>query len=230
MRFTAPAPPPPPPGAMVGTPVPMVPAVVGAGAVVDGAAPAESDGTPAVISQRGAFKATDQGIFWTCPSCDSENHIEEIVCPVCGTKLAESVKPEVERPERDANAMALMSLFFPGAGHAMMGLWGEAISRGVISIFAVGATLVFGIQGAPVWITVAYGLVATALWAAAAHDAWQEANGRHNSAFLVGRRFTFVVLGMIMLLMLGFVMSALTGGISVDPEDITEVPVETPGI
>jgi hypothetical protein len=76
--------------------------------------------------------------------------------------------------KRDPGTVTLMSLFFPGAGHAYLGLWPQAIARGVIGAL-VG-------------------------WALSAHDAYREATGRRYAVILKDRGFLFVVLGILLLL------------------------------
>ena len=164
------------------------------------------------VVERGAFRATSGEITWTCAVCEEVNPLEAIVCSVCGSAFALTVGPEgPERPARDPNTTALISLFFPGAGHAYLGLWGQAIARGVMSVWVAATALVAGITNGPnaAALTVTFGLAALALWLVAAHDAFREARGEHAFVLLKGRRFlwlTIVLLGIMFLtLMVGFV-------------------------
>lgn len=158
--------------------------------------------------RRGAFKATERGVVWTCSRCDTENPLELQACSVCGTSFAEVVKgPEPERPARDPGTAALVSLFLPGAGHAYIGLWGQAVARGVISIWVVLTALLGGVQGSAPLVAV-FGAAAAALWVIAAHDAYREAEGASAAAILKGRVFMYVVMGLLGILFVLLVATA----------------------
>lgn len=103
---------------------------------------------------------------------------------------------------------ALVSLFMPGAGHAYLGMWGQAIARGAISIWVVFTALIGAIQGS-VMLGVVFGTAAVALWAVAAHDAYREASGAPSAVLLKGRIFLYVVLGLLLLLMVMLFLGAM---------------------
>lgn len=150
----------------------------------------------------GAVTVAEDGISWTCARCDSVNDLSESACIVCGATFAEAIKPSEEpRPPRDANKAALFSLFMPGAGHAFLGLWGEAIARGVISTWVVVVSIFAAAQGAPQArvMAILFGLVATALWMVAAHDAYREASNTPRLVLLKKRMFLYLVLGLLTL-------------------------------
>lgn len=179
---------------------------------VEGSAASEAD-PPAVrvISRRGAFKATDAGVFWTCTRCGTENPLEAESCSVCGTTLAELVRPpSKERPERDPGTVTLISLFFPGAGHAYLGLWGDFAARAILQVWVVGVALLTATQGGGV-IAIVFAVAAFVLWVVAAHDAYREATKDHGSALLKGRTYLWVVLGLLVVLIIGVFMAATTG-------------------
>jgi hypothetical protein len=162
--------------------------------------------------ERGNFRSTDDGILWRCTSCDTENRLEEPACTVCGTAFAEAMRPPAaDRPQRDPGTTALVSLFFPGAGHAYLGLWPQAIARAVVSVWVVLMALFFAIGGksGSTAVAVLYGAAAFGLWMTAAHDAFREANGEPNQVLLQGRRFTYLVLGLLMLLLASLFLAAL---------------------
>ena len=163
----------------------------------------------------GAFNVGDEGITWTCLRCDSVNAMEERACTVCGTTFADAIQPEKDdRPQRDPGTTAMASLFMPGAGHAYLGMWSEAVARAVISTWVVTVTIFAAVQGggqARV-MAILFGLVSTGLWAAAAHDSYREANGQSKLVLLKGKSFLYLVLG---LLLMSFVMifsTAVTAG------------------
>ena len=150
--------------------------------------------------------------MWTCPTCETVTPIETTTCSVCGTTLSQMVHPPPKRPERDPNTAALVSLFYPGAGHAYLGLWGEAIARGVVSTWAVAVALIAAFasgQSSGRLITIMFGLIAFGLWGIAAHDAYRAARHDERQVILRGRGFLFLVLGMLGLLLLVVVGSAL---------------------
>jgi hypothetical protein len=114
------------------------------------------------------------------------------------------------REQHDPNAAALYSLFLPGAGHAYLGLLGQAVARSVMSLWVVGVSLIAlfsGPSAAPV--TVTYGLAAVALWLTAAHDAYREARNQSSLVLLSGRRFLYVMLGLIGVLFVVMIVGAL---------------------
>ena len=196
-RFEAPPPPPP---------------------VVDAppAPPAPPDATSAAVVkpgvERGNFRSTDEGILWRCTSCDTENRLEEQACSVCGTAFAEAIRPPgPERPQRDPGTTALISLFFPGAGHAYLGLWYQAIARAVVSVWVVLMAGVFAIGAGVMPIALIYGAAAFGLWGTAAHDAFHEANGEPRRVLLQGRRFTYLVLGLLSLLLASMFLLSFMG-------------------
>lgn len=165
----------------------------------------------AVGLERGAFKVSEEGIRWQCSVCDHVNELHALHCAVCGTPFAAAVKPKEERPQRDPGTVAMFSLFFPGAGHAYLGLWPQAITRGVLQ-FWVLIVVVFGL----VWdvpgsalLAGAFGLVAFALWLIAAHDAFREARDESRQVLLKGRMFLWLTLGLLAFLFSMLVFSGV---------------------
>jgi hypothetical protein len=160
--------------------------------------------------QRGAFRAAAGAITWTCTRCDETNDLAENVCAVCGTPFAEVLRdPGPERPARDPGTAALLSLLFPGAGHAYVGAWGQAIARGIVSAWACLVVLFALFQGGRGTLpaALAFGAAAFLLWVAAAHDAFREAQGAPESALVKPKHFLFLVLGL-----LGLQVGALVAG------------------
>jgi len=161
---------------------------------------------------RGAFTVTDEGITWTCIRCDTRNPLEAAICSVCGTTFADIVRPPVDRPERDPNLAAMISLFLPGAGHAYVGLWGQGIARAVIQLWigsVVILSLVAGGRANAGAVAIVFGLVGTLLWGISAHDAFREARGEPALVLLKGRFFLYLVLGLLMLLFVMLVGAGL---------------------
>lgn len=205
-RFQAP-PPPPPAAAPAEAPATPAPATGS-----QPAAPATDQPIKPGV-ERAGFRSTEEGILWRCSSCENENPLESPACSVCGTAFADSMRPPgPERPQRDPGATAMISLFFPGAGHAYLGMWAQAIARAVVSAWVTLMAVFFAIGGksGSMPAAILYGLVAFGLWAITAHDAFREASGEPRQTLLQGRRFTYLVLGLLMLLLGTLFLTALT--------------------
>ncbi|MGH2754925.1 MAG: hypothetical protein ACRDLB_10885 [Actinomycetota bacterium] len=165
------------------------------------AVPSKPPPPEAVGTKRGAFTVTETGVVWTCRSCDTENPLALSTCSVCGTRFADTVNEEAStRVERDPNTVAMISLFFPGAGHGYLGSWGQAVARGVLSIWVI-FTAVMGIIQKSGLITVVFGFTALGLWLLAAHDSYREAQHNPTAVILKGKTFMYLVLGLLFLLM-----------------------------
>ncbi len=201
-RFTPPPPPTPtvlptraaePADAKAMATVTPLPTAAAAGVAVD---------PGSVGTQRGAFRVTEHGILWRCARCETENPIEVQTCSVCGADFAATVRPPPpERPERDPGMTTLISLFLPGAGHAYLGMWGQAIARGMLSGWLVLAMLLSAFIGAggSTFVTIMFAGAAFALWGITAHDAYRSARGEETMVLLKGRRLTYAVFGLIFL-------------------------------
>ena len=163
-----------------------------------------------VTASAGAFTVSSDGITWTCEQCDTVNSLDGEVCSVCGTSFAELLRPpEPDRPKRDPNTVALVSLFFPGAGHGYLGLWGQALARGIVGLWVAAVTIISGVQGGVGMMTALFGVIAFALWLIAAHDSYREACGAGGLVILKQKYFLWVVLGILMLMMAMLVMQGL---------------------
>lgn len=151
---------------------------------------------------RGAFTVTEKGVVWACGVCEKTNSIDEQVCAVCGASLAETLRPIKDKgPQRDPNTTALYSLLFPGAGHAYLGLWGQAIARGVMSVWVLLVVLVTGIQNGPLQpLPLLFAAISLGLWLTAAHDSYREAQRDPSMVLLKDRYVVYVVLGLLFLL------------------------------
>lgn len=183
-----PPPPPPPPGA----PQPEA-------AILSELVAAQSSSHAA---EGKTFLVDADGISWACKHCETVNSMETEICSVCGMSLADLLRPPgPERPKRDPNTVALISLFWPGAGHGYIGQWGQAIARAVVSLWVLIVAAVSLVQGGIGAMATIFGGVAFALWAIAAHDAFQEASNAPGRVILRPRYFLWLVLGLLVLLM-----------------------------
>jgi hypothetical protein len=182
---------------------------VGTPAVAEPPAPQRTIDPAAVGTKRGAFKVTETGVTWTCGRCDTENSMEAAVCVVCGADLATTLRPpEPERPQRDPNMVAMLSLFMPGAGHAYLGQWPQGVARAVVQLWMLATVVIGAVQGSPlVWLT--FGAASFGLWMIAAHDAYREATDKGRGVILQGRMFLWLVLGLLGLLLLVVVATAM---------------------
>lgn len=176
----------------------------GAGPVPPSPASPSAPDAPAAGAGRGpGIRATSDGIVWDCATCGNANDIDLTICAACGTPFADMIRPKQERPQRDPGTAALLSLLLPGMGHVYMGLWGQGLARATLSLWVLLVTVI-GIVSSKVpgalFMTVSFGIASVALWTISAHDAFREASGQPALVLLQGRRFLFVVLGLIGLL------------------------------
>ena len=182
---------PPPPGPTAGVPAPSV--TTGS----NGSGHATADGLPE------NFKVTESGITWICRMCETENPLAVGTCSVCTSSFAQTLKePDEGVIKRDPGTVTLMSLFFPGAGHAYLGLWPQAIARGVIGALVVLVTILGAIApgSSSKPLAIVFFMVSFGWWVLSAHDAYREATGRRYAVILKDRGFLFVVLGILLLL------------------------------
>jgi hypothetical protein len=158
-------------------------------------ASAESEATEV---DAGAFSVRAGEITWVCKWCEARNLLAEQSCSVCGAGFGEVLKEEKQQVTRDPGTVALISLFFPGAGHAYMGDWGQGVARAVVSIWAVLVCFFAGVQGGEgMLLAIAFGVIAFCLWVISAHDAFREASGSPALALIKSRHFLYLVLGLL---------------------------------
>ena len=166
--------------------------------------PGPSVATTSLSSTAGgkAFLVGTDGISWACKHCEVVNSIDTEVCSGCGMPFADLLRPpETVRPKRDPNTVALISLFWPGAGHGYIGDWGQAIARGVVSFWVFVIAGVTYAQSGLGAMTTIFGGLSFVFWAVTAHDAFQEASNAPSKVILRGRYLVWLVLGVLVLLM-----------------------------
>ena len=135
--------------------------------------------------------------------CETENPLAVSTCSVCTSSFAQTLKePDEGVIKRDPGTVTLMSMFFPGAGHAYLGLWAQAIARGVIGALVVLVTILGAIApgSSSKPLATVFFMVSFGWWGLSAHDAYREATGRRYAVILKDRGFLFVVLGILLLL------------------------------
>jgi hypothetical protein len=161
----------------------------------------------------GAFGVSGDGITWSCSVCGEDNSLNARRCEICGASFAIAVSgPEPVPKRRDPNTAALYSLLFPGAGHAYLGLPGQAVARGVTSVWVMGVTLISIFSGGgnvSLVLSLCYGAAALGLWLVAAHDAYREANHQSGLTLLSGRRHVYLTVALIGILFVVMTLGAL---------------------
>lgn len=186
---------PPPPGLEAATdPAP--------GESIQGSASLDSrpaaPGSEVTEVDAGSFSVRAEGITWACKWCEAKNPLAEQRCSVCGAGFGEILKEEKLQVARDPGTVALLSLFFPGAGHAYMGQWGQAVARAVLSLWALLVCFFAGVQGGKgMLLAVVFGIIAFALWVIAAHDAFRDASGSPALTLIKSNHFLYLVLGLL---------------------------------
>jgi hypothetical protein len=166
-----------------------------------------------IEGDKGVIEVKGKEITWTCSRCENVNGFEHNTCEVCGASFAEVIKePSEPAPERNPNAVALLSLLFPGAGHAYIGMYGQAIARGVISLWVVVTAIFAAAQGASqsMALAVVFGIVFVGLWGVSAHDAYREASHQKSAVLLRDKLFLYLVLGLLLMSVV-FVFSLAMG-------------------
>jgi hypothetical protein len=170
-------------------------------------------GSEATEVDTGAFSVRAGEITWVCKWCEARNLLAEKRCSVCGADFGEVLKEEKRQVARDPGTVALISLFFPGAGHAYMGDWGQGVARAVVSIWAVLVCFFAGVQGGKgMLLAVAFGVIAFCLWVISAHDAFRDASGSPALALIKSGHFLYLVLGLLGLqLSMVFIVALISG-------------------
>jgi hypothetical protein len=181
----------------------------GSGQPVPGSASASE--TPAAPDGRtGPFRVAGEVVTWTCALCDADNALDRSDCAVCGAQLAATLRPPRELPARDAGTAALLSLLLPGAGHAYVGQWGQALGRAVTSVWVACMALIFALgHGVASPLSLAFQAAALGLWAASAHDAYREAAGQSGAVILAGRSLLWTWVALVLLSILGIFVSMM---------------------
>lgn len=162
-------------------------------------------------SQRGPFVVTDGGVVWTCSTCGSTNALDAEICSTCGAPLKATIAPDEEPGvRRDPRVTMFIAAGFPGAGHAYLKQWGQAVARAAIALWAlvaVAAGLSLDARGGrPMAFVILLGVAG--FWAVAVHDAMREAEGKPKEALLKGRSFLWVVLGLLGLQLVQILLGA----------------------
>ena len=175
--------------------------------------------TPAAAAQpagtRGAAQATSEGfrrvgdeLQWACPECGQFNSIDDPACVICGTAFVDRFRTEEPpEPPRNWNQAFLLSAVAPGAGHLAVGRYGSGWARLVLFFTWIAGAILMGGNGGAGRAVLPLLLGAAVIWAVSLLDLRRLQEGRDE--LLVGRRLLWLVLGVLLLLGVALVSSAL---------------------
>lgn len=154
-----------------------------------------------------AFRRVGDELQWACPQCNQFNGIDDPVCAVCGTPFVERFRAAEEpEPPRNWSQALAFSAVAPGAGHLAVGRYGSGWARLVLFVsWIIGALLMSSSGGARAGVPLLLG--AAVMWAGSLVDLQRLREGREE--LLVGRRLLWLVLGVLLLLGVTMVTSAL---------------------
>lgn len=176
-----------------------------------GGAPAAA---PAPASPTGGaaegFRRVGDDLEWACPSCGVFNRLEDTDCAVCGTSFVDRFRPQEPEPPRNWSQAVALSLAAPGAGHLAVGRYGSGVARLVLFFtWVIGAILLGGGAGSGATPAIVPLLVGAAImWAGTLVDLQRLQRGEDE--LLTGRRLLWLVIGVLALLGVGLVASAMS--------------------
>lgn len=148
----------------------------------------------------GRFRRVEDGIEWSCEVCHEWNPIERTSCVVCSSPFLRAAQERA--PVREVEPVLLMgaTVLLPGAGHALLGQWGQAFFRALLAlVWGVGglSLLLDALAaGQPVVPAVPL-LVGWLLLAAASVNDVLVAAGTPGRVLLQGRVLLWLVMGVI---------------------------------
>jgi len=87
-------------------------------------------------------KAPEKAPYWACPTCQNENELDSMLCPVCGTPFGRLFEEPDEHPRVPPDKAALYGLL-PGYGHLRCGRAGEAVARMFFALGSLAITTMF---------------------------------------------------------------------------------------
>lgn len=186
------------PGSTATNPRPAQPGSSGAG------------GTRSPSATSGSFRRQGDDLEWACSQCGQFNSMDLLHCSVCGTAFVEQFRAdEPEEPRNWSQAFAI-SAIAPGAGHLAVGRYGSGASRLVLFLtWILGAILLAGGGGSRALIAVLPLLGgAAAVYATSLVDIRRLERGQPE--LLVGRRLLWLVVGVLVLLGVGLVVSLVS--------------------
>lgn len=172
-----------------------------------GTTAAASAATTAEPTSSESFRRVGDQLEWACPQCGQFNSIDDPACAVCGTPFVERFRADEEpEPPRNWSQALAFSAVAPGAGHLAVGRYGSGWARLVLFVsWIIGALLMSSSGGARAGVPLLLG--AAVMWAGSLVDLRRLQQGQEE--LLVGRRLLWLVLGVLLLLGVTMVTSAL---------------------
>ena len=171
------------------------------------------NGPAAPVREAPGLRAQGDEVLWACPTCGSDNRLEDSTCPSCGTPFRELFAEPTTRVLPAPRRALALSLLFPGAGHIAAGRVAEGMARAVVFAFALGTglTILLSRQGLGlgpfVALVAVLALAATLLYGLTAADAVRVVGGE--SQIVTTRMLLYGATGLILLTIVVVVMTGL---------------------
>lgn len=171
--------------------------------------------------------------MWPCLVCDARNAMELDVCETCGTPFGHGLEPARGAPAVSAQQALVLSLLFPGLGHARLGRWADAVIRMAFFGWALGTAVAFylarpeegGLGGLGV-VLAGFALAAVGIYAEAALDAPRQANGE--PPLLSPRQLMWMGVALVVLTVLAVVILTVRSAGGVQPAPTIPSPAPQP--
>lgn len=163
----------------------------------------------------GPVRKRGETLTWVCPSCETENGIDDQTCRTCGTSFYAAFMPaavEPKRPQAVRNPLAagVLSLI-PGVGHLYVGSSAEGMARIFLGLWWIGSSLLLPSGGAALLgVKVVYILASIGLISVSALDAYRYARTPGIPAVLSSRGLLYASLALLVVLMAGGLLATFT--------------------
>ncbi len=170
---------------------------------------------PSTLVGGGRFRETGAGLQWSCGTCEEWNALELVTCSRCHAPFGPALGGEATEPVPTVEPALLLGASFvlPGAGHALLQLWGEAFTRMLLA-------LVWGIGGVTMLVSARSSgqpalpavplLVGWAVLALASVNDAQVAGTGQGRVLLQPRRLLWLVVTVVVLTMMAAVAGAFS--------------------
>lgn len=162
----------------------------------------------------GRFRRTDEGLDWRCQVCGEWNPIERSTCHICGAGFGRGLEePDDGLRDVSESTVLVASAAVPGLGHILMGrpTTGAARLATWLLWLVGGLWLMFEARGAGGSVVPSLPLLlgAVVIWVLSPVDAVLALRGS-DQELLRPRVFLWLVVGVIALLLMTFLASAVT--------------------
>jgi hypothetical protein len=142
---------------------------------------------------------------WTCVRCSSQSSYADESCAACGASLFAPLA-EPKRTARDMPSQTvLLASLLPGGGFFALGLPSLAVTRLLLSLWALGVGIV--LPGRIMFVKVLYLVIGLGVWGASGWDALVTSRGDDASVILRAKVVMAVVGALLVLLLGGMVVS-----------------------